>query len=306
MDRNNRYTLIRKFIFHFIIIALIIATITLGEKCDTLSNKSPYHFKYEKYIETKYAKDVSFSHINKSRLGDTKFINIKLNAKNVIEIPIYSSFTDSILKYYTKYVKPFLTFDRKCDYSLNGIKGHEFYCLHAPTWKSDVQWIQVNSRSAYDSLFPLFEEMGLNDIFRDIIDFDEKIIIYGMSFVVRSKVYGHNFHVDFYNTTNVNGFTLLTPLQDRSSINLAYIDLNGRVQQYLYKKGVAIVLGENFWHSTDLEANSKRYEILFCLCFGTDKLRDWTIIKRTAANQGLNYMHPLHGFTNNIERTYVI
>ena len=138
------------------------------------------------------------------------------------------------MKYYTKYVKPFLTFDRKCDYPLKGIKWHEFYCLHVPRWKSDVQWIQVNSRPAYDSLFSFFEEMGLDAIFRNIIDFDEKIIVYGISYVVRSNVFGHNFHVDFKNTTNVNGFTLLTPLQDRSSINLAYIDLNGRIQQYLY------------------------------------------------------------------------
>ena len=58
-------------------------------------------------------------------------------------------------------------------------------------------------------------------------------------------------------------------------------------------------------HSTDVEANGKSHEVLFCLCFGTDKLRDWTTIKRTAANQGLNYMDPLHGFTNNIKRKRV-
>ena len=255
-----------------------------------------YRFNSEDYVKTQYAEDVNFSQINKTTLGNTKFINKKLKGRNVLEIPIPSTITDALLKFYQKYIEPFLT-KGKCDYPLNGTKEFEFYCM-SPSWKSDVQWIQVNSLSAYNSLFPYFNEMGLNDIFSNIIDVDRKIVVYNAHYVVRSKVPGHSFHIDFHDTTNVNGFTLLAPIQDKHLIHLVYKDMDGNKQQYRYRKGIGLVFGENFWHSTDITSRDNERETIFCFSFGTDKMRDWQIIKRTAGQQGLHYMHPIHGFTN--------
>ena len=44
--------------------------------------------KIEEYIDTQFAKDINYRLINKSEVGDTKFENAKLNAKNVLEISI--------------------------------------------------------------------------------------------------------------------------------------------------------------------------------------------------------------------------
>ena len=274
---------------------LTFSTISYCQECQPSSNDPPYRFSYEDYIETQYAKDINFNHINKTTLGDTKFINKKLNAKNVLEFPISPSIMDAISKYYQTYVEPYLT-SGGCNFPLHGIKGYEFYCL-SPPWNSDVQWLQVDSPSAYDSLFPYFEKMGLRDIFSEIIDFDENIIVYAMSYVVRSKAQGHSFHVDFRKTTNVNGFTLLTPIQDNSKIHLAYIDMNNTIQQYQYRKNVGIVFGENFKHGTDILTDNDKLEALFCFSFGTDKMRDWRTIKKTAGLQGRHYMHPKYGFS---------
>lgn len=283
--------------FTWLCFILFIVTVSQCQECKQTSKSPGYRYNYEDYVETQYAEDVRFNHINKSTLGDTKFINKKLLGKNVLEIPISPTVIDALSKYYQKYIEPFLT-KGDCNYPLKGIQGYEFFCSSPPYWKSDIQWIQVNSLSAYNSLYPYFEEMGLNEIFSNIIDVDEKIVIYTMQYVVRSRAPGYTFHIDFHNTTNVNGFTLLTPIQERSKINLAYIDMNKKIQQYKYKKGVGIVFGENFRHGTDITSGDNEREAVFCFSFGTDKMRDWEIIKRTASIQGLHYMHPVHGFSN--------
>ena len=258
--------------------------------------ESPTSFEAECYINTHFAKDINYHLINKSEKGDTKFVNTKLDAKNVLEIPISNKTTNSLAKYYKKYVKPFLK-QEKCNGPLNGILGYEFYCVSPPTWNSDIKWISVNSQSSYDSLLPYFEDMDLTDVFKNIIDVDSKIIIYSAFFVVRSKIESHHLHVDFRRGTNVNGFTLLTPLQDQNDVNLFYVDENKEKRRYRYKKGVGVVFGENFLHSTDVRIEGGKKEVVFCFSFGTDKMTDWEIIKQTAAIQGQYFMHPKNGFT---------
>ena len=236
---------------------------------------------------------MNFEFINKSTLGSTKFINSKLNARNVLEVPILSSTIDKLTNYYKTYIKPNLR-NEDCDGLIQGADGHEFYC-DSPSWKSDIRWISVNNLDTYHHFLSYFETMGLNDIFKKVIDVDSKIIVYSIFFVVRSKISEHYWHVDFETGTNVNAFTLLTPLQDRNQINLAYYDINDNLNRYEYKKNIGIVFGENFLHSTDI-AFQDDPEVVFCFSFGTDKIRDWKYIKQTAASQGEHYMHPFHGF----------
>ena len=246
------------------------------------------------YEDTNLAEDVMYKLINKSKLDTTKFINTKLNARNVLEIPIMPSTIDELINYYKTYIQPNL---RKEKYigPIEGLEGHNFFCVSPPSWNSDIQWISVNNLASYNYFHPLFEKMRLNDIFKKIIDVDSKIVVYSMFFVVRSKITTHNWHVDFEAGTNVNAFTFLTPLQNKSNVHLAYKDVNENSNRYEYKKNVGIVFGENFSHSTDIASNESP-EVIFCFSFGTDKMRDWKYIKRTAATQGEHYMHPTHGF----------
>ena len=245
------------------------------------------------YENTRFADDVNYKSINKSKLDPTKFINTKLNAQNVLEIPIISSVIDELIDYYKLHIKSNVrneTYIRP----ILGAEGHEFYSV-SPPWNSDIRWISVNNLDTYHHFLPCFEEMELINIFRSIIDFESRIVVYSIFFVVRSKISGHNWHVDFERGTNVNGFTLLTPLQDANQIHLAYKDRNENIKRYEYKKNVGIVFGENFLHSTDI-AFQDNQEVIFCFSFGTDKMRDWKYIKETVATQGEHYTHPFYGF----------
>ena len=248
------------------------------------------------FINSAYASDIYLPFINKSELGDTKFINDKLNAKNVLEIPIPFKTINSLMKYFQVYVEPYLK-EGKYEGKLKGIKGHEFYCISPKSWDSDVQWISVNSLFTYEYFLPYFKDIGLEDVFNKIIDIDNEIIVYNIFFVVRSKIKKHTWHIDFYNGTNVNAFTLLTPLQEENHVKLAYRDLNNEMKSYQYEKGTAIIFGENFMHSSDVSLIGNR-EVLFCISFGTDKLQEWSVIKQTAAVQGNHYMDPIYGYTN--------
>ena len=248
-----------------------------------------------KYINTEFAKDVNYVLINKSEISDTKFVNTKLNARNVLEILISNVTTDALTNYYKEYVEPYL---KKGKYTgpLRGKKGHRFFSTSPSHWNSDIRWVSVDSLSTYYHLLPYFDEMDLTNIFKHIIDIDTRIIIYSIFFVVRSKIRSYNFHNDFHKGTNVNGFSLLTPLQVNSSLNLAYYDINGKKRRYRYKKGIGIAFGENFIHSSDITTEENDEEVIFCFSFGTDKMRDWDVIKTTAAEQGNHYMHPRDGF----------
>ena len=291
MEGSNKSVYLRFILFHC---ATYFFFVTLFHKLD-----NPISIKTDDYINTQFAKDINYHSINKSEIGDTKFINTKLNARNVLEITISNETTNSLTNYYRKHIEPYLKKDKYIG-PLKGIKGYEFFCLSPPSWNSDIQWISVNSQDSYDSLLPYFEDMDLTNIFKNIIDVDSKIIIYSIFFVVRSKVKSRTLHVDFQPGTNVNGFTLLTPLQDHNDVHLFYVDKNNKKRRYRYKKGVGVVFGENFLHSTDLTVDGGGTEVVFCFSFGTDKTKDWDVIKQTAAAQGEHYVHPKHGFTRNM------
>ena len=288
MEESNKAIFLRFAILHCLTYCFFVILFHKFENTSTVGTLD--------YINSHFAKDIDYQLINKSKKGDTKFVNTKLNARNALEIPISNETMNSLENYYRKYVEPYLT-QEKCNGPLKGILGYEFFCVSPPAWKSDIKWISVNSKSSYDSLLPYFDDMDLSNVFKNIIDVDSKIVIYSIFFVVRSKIEEHTLHVDFQPGTNVNGFTLLTPLQDKNDVHLFYIDKENEKRRYRYKRGVGVVFGENFIHSTDLRIDGGSREVVFCFSFGTDKMTDWEIIKQTAANQGLYFMHPKNGFT---------
>ena len=288
MEQKDMTVLFILSVLHNIIFSFVL-TLSSASKNDCYKPNS-------NFINTENALDIDFESINKSEITDTKFVNLKLNAKNVLEIPVPFQILTDLREYFDKYVEPYLV-EGKYVGGLKGPGKHKFYCVAPNNWGSDIQWISVDSRSTYNYFVPYFKDIGLDDIFKDIIDVEKEIVIYNVFFVVRSRCQQHKWHIDFYRGTNVNAFTFLTPLQDKNYINLAYRDLNNEEQLYEYKRGTAIAFGENFMHSTNVTPKGDR-EVLFCLSFGTDKLRDWEVIRQTAAVQGNYYMHPIRGYTN--------
>ena len=289
MDPMKRHEMFKSIIFHCSVGAIIVSVFHVIVRLI---------FNTPSFEKTQFAMDVNFMSMNKSKVGDTKFINTKLNARNVLEIPISSFVTDALIGYYEKYVEPFL---KKGKYKghIHGIKGHEFYCISPLKWESDIQWISVNHPSTYEYLVKYFNDMHLGEIFRTILDFDENIIVYSIFFVIRSRIPKHNWHIDFKNGTHVNAFTFMTPLQRNSDIKLAYMDMDDRKQRYKYKKDVGIVFGEHFIHSTDIKISKyQKPEVIFCFTFGTDKMEYWSYIKQNVLIQGMHYMHPIYGFSN--------
>ena len=248
-----------------------------------------------RYEETEFSIDVNFTSINKSELGDVKFMNKKIKAKNVLEFHVASPIIEELFHYYKNHIEPHLS-RRKCGSSLAGKNTHEFYC-ESPSWKSNIRWISVNNIATYEYFLPYFEEMGLDQIFQPVIDVEDKMVVYSIFFVVRSIVYGRNWHVDYYNGTNVNAFTVFVPLQDENLISLAYKDIDNTLKRYEYRKNVGIAFGENFVHSTNF-GSSDKLEVAFCFVFGTDKLGDWGRIKETAVTQVKSYMDPILGFVS--------
>ena len=270
----------------------IIVTLLLLFK-DNLQSKTVI-----RYEDTQFSIDVNFTSIDKYELGDTKFINTKLNAKNVLEVHISFPIIEEIFHYYRNYIESHLS-RKECGSSITGKNAHEFYCK-APSWKSNIRWISVNNIATYKYFLPYFEEMGLNQIFQPVIDVENMIVVYSIFFVVRSMVSGRNWHVDYFNGTNVNAFTLLIPLQDENLISLAYKDIDNILKRYEYRKNVGIAFGENFLHSSNF-GSSDKLEVAFCFVFGTDKVGHWRHIKNTITTQGTHYMDPILGFVSSKE-----
>merc|ERR1712018_295778 len=100
MEQKETFVFNKFAIFHCTKI-FYIATLLGGFKSNCLvSNLN--------FINTEYASDIKVEQINKSKITDTKFVNSKLNARNVLEIPIPRQTTNSLIKFYQANVEPYL------------------------------------------------------------------------------------------------------------------------------------------------------------------------------------------------------
>jgi len=254
---------------------------------------------YPPLVSTKYNDEVleSLKIINKSDEGYVKFFNYELNAPNVLDFDLDPDIMDEIRDEFNEHIRDFVLLNDSRSEFEYGTGDHSFFVMTMHSWHSDIRWVSANNLETYHFYLEYVRRLGLLDLFSRLIDYDERMIVYSIFFVIRSKCNGHNFHVDWTKGNNVNAYTLMTPLE-RPNIHLAFKDADGEEQTYFYEENQGIAFGEGFRHSTDIGKDSGARS-MFCITIGTDKERDWDVIADTATYQGGHFWHPKEGFIKN-------
>lgn len=158
-------------------------------------------------------------------------------------------------------------------------------CSTSPPWQSDVSWLTPKTEADFALFQSAFDRLGVATHVQPYLDLSERVRLYGAHFVSRRRCSEPDFHLDWVDTNN-EAFTLLTPLTDNAvGFGLLYKRLDGTVGEYDYKLGEALILGDNFVHSTK-PGSSEKPVVLLSFTFGTDRMEHWPSIAKTAARQG--------------------
>jgi hypothetical protein len=159
------------------------------------------------------------------------------------------------------------------------------YAEANPGWNSDVRWVSARTRSAFLEFESEFERIGAASHVEPYLDLDTSVRLYSGFLVTRSYCRRPDFHVDWIDTDN-EAFTLLTPLTPNAAdFGLLYERSDGRIAEYRYKIGEALIFGDGFLHATK-PGQSDEPVVLLSFTFGTDKMEHWHKISRTAGTQG--------------------
>jgi len=165
------------------------------------------------------------------------------------------------------------------------------YSVVRPRWQSDLQWISAQTPRSFGLFQSAFDRMNVAAHVADYLDLDDAPRLYAGFLLVRSRCTSTDFHVDWLETNN-QAFTLITPLDQRiRGFGLVYRDVDGRVREYDYRPGEAILFGNEFIHSTK-PGSSDRPVAMLCFQFGTDKMAYWDSIMRTAGYQSFFIQQP--------------
>lgn len=194
------------------------------------------------------------------------FVNNEFSAPNVITVP----FDPALLEGLRATIQKPLS---KSDYT-----------VVSPPWASDIKWISPNSIQSYKFFLAIFESLGIAQHVKSFVDFDKLIRMYTGFLVVRSQCTEANYHVDWRAADN-NAFTLISPLSDNArGFGLLYKTVDGRVAEYDYRVGEAVIFGDKFLHSTK-PGQSEKPVILLSFTFGTDKMAHWPKIWESIGTQ---------------------
>jgi hypothetical protein len=171
----------------------------------------------------------------------------------------------------------------------------------SPEWNSDIQWESACSFKSFKIFNDIFEKLLISDgmaPLRNIISFDNQIIMYAGSVLVRSECKATDFHYDWNEKCNNNAFTLITPIiHPTNGTNLLYEGNEKANKKYTYEFGRCISFGSKFIHSTDIGVSSSP-SIHLSINFGTDRMQHWEAISKTTANQGKVHRLPNGIFFN--------
>jgi len=150
-------------------------------------------------------------------------------------------------------------------------------------------WLSCNAPDVYGIYRRFFDGLQIETPLKELVDHASSIVMYCGFFVIGDRAPGHLWHTDYF--PGANAYTLITPLSDleRDHGNLLYKDRIDQVATYRYRLGEAIVLGEQFLHTTEPYNPCERARILVSMTFGTDKLEHWEALKRTVGVQS-NYL----------------
>jgi hypothetical protein len=200
------------------------------------------------------------------------FIDREWLAPNVMRVPVNSAIPNSFA-------------------DLGGPSMPSGYHVEQPPWSSDIQWISAADEIAFARFEAAFEALEIARHVREFVACERQIRMYQGFVVVRSECRRPDFHVDWLDAGN-QAFTMLTPIGvPHAGFGLAYKTLKDEVRAYDYVEGEALIFGDHFVHSTR-PGKSPHPTMLLSFTFGTDKMEDWPVIRRTAGHQGGKLRRP--------------
>lgn len=153
-------------------------------------------------------------------------------------------------------------------------------------------WISSSQEESYQLFRHFFDKLEIENDVRELLDYEQKIIVYCGFLVVSNRAPSSSWHVDYF--PGANAFTLITPLfeLDPEHGRLLYLDQQHSVQAYSYRLGEAIIFGDHFVHSTEIYHPTQQIRVLVSMTFGTDKLKYWGILNKTIGNQSKYFKLP--------------
>lgn len=159
------------------------------------------------------------------------------------------------------------------------------YAVVSPGWSSDMKWISPDTIRAFRWFQSRFWRLGVAERLRPFLHVDQTVRVFSGFLVARSYADEPVFHKDWLDTNN-EAFTLLTPITEApEDFGLVYKRSDGSQGHYAYKRGKAVVFGDDFVHSTQ-PGRSEHPVVLLCFTFGTDQMEHWPAIERTSGTQG--------------------
>ena len=162
-----------------------------------------------------------------------------------------------------------------------------------PGWGSDIRWTSPNNLKTYLKFSNLFNKLNVTNYVKEYIDFNEELVMYGGFIVTRKSCESTYFHMDWVDVGN-EAFNIVTPIyNNQDGFGLLYMDTSHTVREYDYQIGKAIIIGDNFIHSTK-PGDSEDPVLLLSFTFGTDKMEHWPAISKTALTQS-NFIHMPNG-----------
>ena len=202
-----------------------------------------------------------------------KFVDEMMAAPNVLRIAVDRHITEELAQFTQSRIARWRLFSK------------------SPPWSSDIRWYSAWSKRDFSRFRSIFERLGVAPHVEPYLDLENQVRLYNAQLVVRSKCTRPNFHVDWIDTNN-EAFTLMTPLTNNcGAFGMLYKKLDGSIGEYEYKLGEALIFGDDFIHSTK-PGESDDPVVLLCFNFGTDKMKHWPTIERTAARQCLLTCRP--------------
>jgi hypothetical protein len=201
------------------------------------------------------------------------FINRGLLAPNVVTMPVDTAIIDEFLPLVTNH------------------DGDPRFHVVRPPWNSDMAWVSANDEATFELFQSAFDRLGVAGQVEPYLDLDRAVRLYCGFLVIRSRCDAPNFHYDWLQANN-EAFTLLTPVTGNAeNFGMLYRRLDGRIAEYGYLRGEAILLGDRFQHSTKPGLSPDPVALL-SFSFGTDRMEHWDKIARTAAKQSALYRLP--------------
>jgi hypothetical protein len=183
-----------------------------------------------------------------------QFINAELNAANAKIIPVDRAIVE-------EFAKPEQLPCKLVSVAPGG-------------WNSDIEWISPDDETGAALFESAFERLGIPAQAAPYLDIEHEVRLFAGFLVIRSRCARPYFHADWTELNN-EAFTVLTPVTgDVEDFGLLYGKLDGEVGNYDYRRGEAILFGDNFVHSTR-PGRSDEPVVLLCFQFGSDKMKYW-------------------------------